>query len=95
MTDIKTTSDYLQRPSLSLYERMAEDARAAGLCATVSADHIMVSNLTIRSFRALRVVIDVMGEPDPDKAYRKIHGERVEARRLANSPWPHDDKDRS
>ena len=82
------TCNYLNKEVLSLTDRIAHDARAAGLSVTSSPNGVVVlGGLVIRSMKALRVILDANGRDDPDEAYRERHGGRIKARALANSPW--------
>ena len=89
MSEIKATSPYLNIPTMSRIERLADDARKAGLSVTMSADCITVTGgLVIPSSKALQIILDASNGLDHDEAIRKRQGEACERRALANTPWP-------
>ncbi len=104
MVNIEATSEYLNKSTMGYLERMANDARVAGLSVAVepTGGGIIVGNITVRSFRALQAVIETTravstpacAKPElrfgegRDELIRQRHGERIQARFAANCPWP-------
>ena len=99
MTDMKATSPYLNRPTLSMIERMAADARIDGLTVTTLDNGISISGVYVDTFTKLAAILDIHNganieerrqacpELRSETQVHKEHSEAVKRRARLNSAW--------
>ena len=91
MNDTPYVSPYLNQPIPSKAERLAIDARAAGLSATASRDGILLNGLYVSTPEALASIIAIHNGVDIEEQRqaqaRQEHSRAVERRAKRNAAW--------